>query len=181
MMCYHSKGGRPVLIFRETILTLPVCVWCDQLKSSIFDLKIGPPRVQFISEPSEISVKTKMACAPFVWPRQSALSSTALASWPTPTLPSWPAPSVTLQTQTKEERDKCEDLLDSLILQAAEQKSKEDMMASLHETSGRPNVTKTQLKKPQTSPCRVGGFLTAFLDALASLRPVLFTVQSVSQ
>ena len=108
-----------------------------------------------------------MACAPFVWPRQSALSSTALASWPTPTLPSWPAPSVTLQTQTKEERDKCEDLLDSLILQAAEQKSKEDMMASLHETSGRPNVTKTQLKKPQTSPCRVGGFLTAFFFILS--------------
>ena len=103
-----------------------------------------------------------MACAPFVWPRQSALSSTALASWPTPTLPSWPAPSVTLQTQTKEERDKCEDLLDSLILQAAEQKSKEDMMASLHETSGRPNVARTQLKKPLTSPCRVRGFLTAF-------------------
>jgi len=103
-----------------------------------------------------------MACAPFVWPRQSTLSSTALASWPAPTISSsWSAmPSVTLlQSQaSKEERDKCEDLLDNLILQAAEQKSKEDMLASLHETSvksplNQKSGARKQLKK-QTSPCQ---------------------------
>lgn len=101
-----------------------------------------------------------MACAPFVWPRQSALSSTALASWPAPTTVS-PWPSVTLPSRTskEEKREKCEeDLLDNLILQAAEQKSKEDMLASLQGTSGKTSSdqktgARKQLKK-QTSPCQ---------------------------
>merc|ERR1719370_2304808 len=69
-------------------------------------------------------------------------------------------PSVTLlQSPTsKEKRDNCEDLLDNLILQAAEQKSKEDMLASLHETSvksplNQKSGARKQLKK-QTSPCQ---------------------------
>jgi len=103
-----------------------------------------------------------MACAPFVWPRQSTLSSTALASWPAPTISSsWSAtPSVTLlQSKTsKEDREKCEDLLDNLILQAAEQKSKEDMLASLHETSSKPSLKQQggarKLLKKQSSPCQ---------------------------
>jgi len=97
-----------------------------------------------------------MACAPFVWPRQSALSSTALASWPSPTTISI-TPSLTLPSWTSE-RENSEDLLDNLILQAAEQKSKEDMLASLQETSGKPYLNQQtgawkQLKK-QTSPCQ---------------------------
>jgi len=63
------------------------------------------------------------------------------------------------QTSNEDQRDKCEeDLLDNLILQAAEQKSKEDLLASLHETSGKPSLSqkscaRKQLKK-QTSPCQ---------------------------
>ena len=107
-----------------------------------------------------------MACAPFVWPRQSALSSTALASWPAPTTVS-PWPSVTLPSRTskEEKREKCEeDLLDNLILQAAEQKLKEDMLASLQGTSGKTSSdqktgARKQLKK-QTSPCQVKRFIS---------------------
>ena len=111
-----------------------------------------------------------MACAPFVWPRQSTLSSTALASWPAPTISSsWSAtPSVTLlQSKTsKEDREKCEDLLDNLILQAAEQKSKEDMLASLHETSSKPSLKQQggarKLLKKQSSPCQVRRLILNF-------------------
>jgi len=109
-----------------------------------------------------------MACAPFVWPRQSALSCTALASWPAPMTTSI-APSVILPSWTWE-RESCEDLLDNLILQAAdqkskedmqasfEQKSKEDMLAALKETSGKADLAQQtgawkQMKK-QTSPCQ---------------------------
>jgi len=97
-----------------------------------------------------------MACAPFVWPRQSALSSTALASWPAPITTSI-TPSMMLPSRTWE-RENSEDLLDNLILQAAEQKSREDMLAALQDTSGKPHLNQQtgawkQLKK-QTSPCQ---------------------------
>ena len=103
-----------------------------------------------------------MACAPFVWPRQSALSSTALASWPAPTTTSI-TPSVTLPSRTWG-RENSEDLLDNLILQAAEQKSREDMLAALQDTSGKPHLNQQtgawkQLKK-QTSPCQVKQFMS---------------------
>ena len=62
------------------------------------------------------------------------------------------------------ERENCEDLLDNLVLKAAEQKSKEEMLALLQETSGKPYLNQQtgawkQLSK-QTSPCKVKRFIS---------------------
>ena len=64
MMCYHSKGGRPVLIFRETILTLPVCVWCDQLSPQYSTWKLAPHAYNSFQNPVKFQWKPRWLVLP---------------------------------------------------------------------------------------------------------------------
>ena len=70
-----------------------------------------------------------MALAPYFWPRNKSLTSRSLEDWPLPTTLPWPLSSTFHQSQTS---SACggdgQDLLDSLILEEAKQKSKEDLV-----------------------------------------------------
>ena len=97
--------------------------------------------------------QTRMT-AQFEWPRRSVLSSIALDSWPAPATVAI-APSL-IYPSWSSERESREDLLDNLVLQAVEQKLKEDVLASLQESSDKPLVD----QKQQFKPCQVRRFMS---------------------